>query len=56
MYLEIYNSNMPTVAEILKKVKELEIKSKKITNNLYAGEYHTAFKGKGMSFKVVREY
>ncbi len=47
---------MPTVAEILKKVKELEIKSKKITNNLFAGEYHTAFKGRGMSFKEVREY
>ncbi|PWU03868.1 MAG: DUF58 domain-containing protein [Bacteroidetes bacterium] len=47
---------MPTVAEILKKVKELEIKSKKITNNLFSGEYHTAFKGRGMSFKEVREY
>ena len=47
---------MPTVAEIIKKVKELEIKSKKITNNLFSGEYHTAFKGRGMSFKEVREY
>ncbi|MCC6288020.1 MAG: DUF58 domain-containing protein [Chitinophagaceae bacterium] len=45
-----------SVAEILKKVKELEIKSKKLTANLFTGEYHTAFKGKGMSFKEVREY
>ncbi|MBN8788375.1 MAG: DUF58 domain-containing protein [Terrimonas sp.] len=45
-----------SVAEILKKVKELEIKSKKLTANLFTGEYHTAFKGRGMSFKEVREY
>lgn len=44
------------VADILKKVKELEIRSKKLTTNLFAGEYHTAFKGRGMSFKEVREY
>jgi uncharacterized protein (DUF58 family) len=45
-----------TTADILKKVRELEIKSKKLTNHLFTGEYHTAFKGKGMSFKEVREY
>lgn len=45
-----------TTADILKKVRELEIKSKKITNHLFTGEYHTAFKGRGMSFKEVREY
>jgi len=45
-----------TTAEILKKVRELEIKSKKITTDLFTGEYHSAFKGKGMSFKEVREY
>lgn len=44
------------MADILKKVKELEIKSKKLSSNLFAGEYHTAFKGRGMSFKEVREY
>ncbi len=48
--------NTLSVAEILKKVKELEIKSKKLTTNLFTGEYHTAFKGRGMSFKEVREY
>ncbi len=45
-----------TAAEILKKVRELEIKSKRLTNHLFTGEYHTAFKGQGMSFKEVREY
>lgn len=47
---------MLTTAEILKKVRLLEIKSKKITTDLFTGEYHSAFKGKGMSFKEVREY
>ena len=47
---------MLTTAEILKKVRLLEIKSKKLTTDLFTGEYHSAFKGKGMSFKEVREY
>jgi len=47
---------MLTTAEILKKVRELEIKSKKLTTDLFTGEYHSAFKGKGMSFKELREY
>jgi uncharacterized protein (DUF58 family) len=47
---------MLTTAEILRKVRVLEIKSKKLTTNLFTGEYHSAFKGKGMSFKEVREY
>jgi uncharacterized protein (DUF58 family) len=47
---------MFTTAEILKKVKDLEIKSKKITTHLFTGEYHSAFKGKGMHFREVREY
>ncbi len=45
-----------TPADILKKVRELEIISKRLTNHLFTGEYHTAFKGRGMSFKEVREY
>lgn len=45
-----------TTAEIIKKVKELEIISKKITTHLFTGEYHSAFKGKGMRFREVREY
>jgi uncharacterized protein (DUF58 family) len=47
---------MLTTAEIIKKVRELEIKSKKLTRNLFTGEYHSAFKGRGMLFKEVREY
>ncbi len=45
-----------TSEELVKKVRELEIKSKRLTNHLFTGEYHTAFKGRGMSFKEVREY
>ena len=48
--------NVLTTEEILRKVKELEMKSKKITTHLFTGEYHSAFKGKGMSFREVREY
>lgn len=44
------------VSELLKKVRALEIKSKRLTNNLFTGEYHTAFRGQGMAFKEVREY
>jgi uncharacterized protein (DUF58 family) len=47
---------MLTTEEILKRVRILEIKSKKLTTDLFTGEYHSAFKGKGMSFKEVREY
>jgi uncharacterized protein (DUF58 family) len=47
---------MLTTEEILKKVRELEIKSKKLTRHIFTGEYHSAFKGRGMLFKEVREY
>src|SRR5678815_3025016 len=47
---------MLSTAEIIKKVKKLEIISKKITTQLFTGEYHSAFKGKGMRFREVREY
>lgn len=47
---------MLTTSEIIKKVRALEIKSKKLTTDLFTGEYHSAFKGRGMSFKEVREY
>jgi uncharacterized protein (DUF58 family) len=47
---------MLPVSEILKKVKELEIISRKLTTHLFTGEYHSAFKGRGMSFREVREY
>ena len=44
------------VSELLKKVRALEIKSRRLTNHLFTGEYHTAFRGQGMAFKEVREY
>ncbi|MEI6949448.1 DUF58 domain-containing protein [Paraflavisolibacter sp. H34] len=47
---------MLTTTEILKKVRELEIKSKRLASDLFSGEYHSAFKGRGMSFREVREY
>lgn len=47
---------MLSIAEILKKVKELEIISRKLTTHMFTGEYHSAFKGRGMSFREVREY
>jgi uncharacterized protein (DUF58 family) len=42
--------------ELLKKVKLLEISTRKKVNNLFLGEYHTAFKGQGMTFSEFREY
>jgi uncharacterized protein (DUF58 family) len=42
--------------EILKKVKLIEIQTKKIVNNIFSGEYHTHFKGQGMTFSDFREY
>src|SRR5574344_1513052 len=43
-------------SEILKKVRQIEIKSKGLSNNIFAGQYHSAFKGHGMVFSEVREY
>ena len=43
-------------AEILKKVRRIEIKTRGLSNNIFAGQYHTAFKGRGMAFSEVREY
>jgi uncharacterized protein (DUF58 family) len=42
--------------EILKKVRRIEIRSKRSVNSLFAGEYHSVFKGRGMEFAEVREY
>ncbi len=43
-------------SELLKKVRKIEIKTKGISNELFSGEYHSAFKGRGMSFSEVRDY
>ncbi len=42
--------------EILKRVRQIEIKTRGLSNNIFAGEYHSAFKGRGMAFSEVREY
>ncbi len=42
--------------ELLKKVRRIEIKTRGLSQNIFAGEYHTAFKGRGMTFSEVREY
>lgn len=45
-----------SATELLKKVRKIEIKTKGLSNHIFAGEYHTAFKGRGMAFSEVREY
>lgn len=42
--------------ELLKKVRKIEIKTKALSHQIFAGEYHSAFKGRGMAFSEVREY
>lgn len=42
--------------ELLKKVRKIEIKTKGLSNQIFSGEYHSAFKGRGMTFSEVREY
>ena len=42
--------------ELLKKVRRIEIKTRGLSNNMFAGQYHSAFKGRGMAFSEVREY
>ena len=42
--------------EILKKVRKVEIKTRRLSANIFAGQYHSAFKGRGMAFSEVREY
>ena len=42
--------------DLLQRVRRVEIKTRALTNDIFAGEYHSAFKGRGMSFAEVREY
>jgi len=42
--------------ELIKKVRKIEIKTKGLSNQIFSGEYHSAFKGRGMAFSEVREY
>lgn len=43
-------------AELIKKVRRIELKTKGLSNQIFSGEYHSAFKGRGMAFSEVREY
>ncbi len=43
-------------SEIIKKVRKIEIKTRGLSSNIFAGQYHSAFKGRGMAFSEVREY
>lgn len=42
--------------DLLKKVRKIEIKTKRLSKNIFSGQYHSAFKGRGMAFSEVREY
>ena len=44
------------IAELLTKVRKIEIKTRGLSSNIFAGQYHSAFKGRGMAFSEVREY
>ena len=43
-------------SELIRKVRKIEIKTRGLSSNIFAGQYHTAFKGRGMAFSEVREY
>lgn len=47
---------MVSTNDILSKVRKIEIKTRGLSNNIFAGQYHSAFKGRGMAFSEVREY
>ncbi len=49
-------SSVNTATDLLKKVRKIEIKTKALSHQIFAGEYHSAFKGRGMAFSEVREY
>lgn len=50
------NSTGMETNELLKRVRQIEIKTRGLSNNIFAGQYHSAFKGRGMAFSEVREY
>ncbi len=51
-----FNLTVLETSELLKKVRKIEIKTRGISNHIFAGEYQSAFRGRGMSFSEVREY
>jgi len=52
----LINFNILETKELLKKVRKIEIKTRRLSNNIFGGEYHSAFKGRGMTFSEVRSY
>ena len=54
--LSIKNQREMDTKELLKKVRKNEIKTKRLSNHIFSGEYHTSFKGRGMTFSEVRQY
>ncbi len=50
------SSSHNTTTEFLKKVRKIEIRTRSLSHQIFAGEYHSAFKGRGMTFSEVREY
>lgn len=53
---EVGNSSATSHRELLKKVRRIEIKTRHVVNDVFAGRYHSTFKGRGMEFDEVREY
>ena len=51
-----HSTNSMETSDLLKRVRQIEIKTRGLSNNIFAGHYHSACKGKGMSFSEVREY
>ena len=49
-------SNKDSTGDILKKVRRIELKTRGLSNQIFSGQYHSAFKGRGMAFSEVREY
>lgn len=52
----IQNSSFVETSELLKKVRKIEIKTRGLSSQIFSGEYHSAFKGRGMAFSEVRDY
>jgi uncharacterized protein (DUF58 family) len=53
--LRLCGKNMET-KDLLKKVRKIEIKTRRLSDHIFSGEYHTSFKGRGMTFSEVRQY
>ena len=50
------SSSLNSASDLLRRVRKIEIRTKALSHQVFAGEYHSAFKGRGMAFSEVREY